>query len=199
MNPERTKQDEHEATNRSWGCDGTTDAKDQYILNIGIFYGSSTGNTEAAANAIKNALADAGDVTLAGIADTVLADFANYDALILGTSTWGFGDLQDDWIGKGDFSKVDLAGKKVAVFGTGDQQGFGDTFVDAAGILAEAAEKAGATLIGAWPTEGYDYANSAAERDGKFLGLALDDDNQDDQTADRIAAWCRQLKEELAG
>jgi flavodoxin I len=168
-------------------------------MKIGIFYGSSTGNTEAAAQAIAKALAPAGDITLANIADTASADFANYDALILGASTWGFGDIHDDWMGKEDFSKVDLAGKKVAVFGTGDQESFGDTFVDAIGILAKAAEKAGATLIGAWPTDGYEYSSSAAERDGAFLGLALDDDNQDDRTAERIAAWCSQLKQELAG
>jgi flavodoxin I len=166
-------------------------------MNIGIFYGSSTGNTEAAAGKIKDALADLGEITCESIADTAIADFANYDALILGASTWGVGDIQDDWMGKEDFSKVDLAGKKVAVFGTGDQEGFGDTFVDAVGILAKAAEKAGATLIGAWPTDGYDYSGSAAERDGKFLGLALDDDNQDDQTAERIADWCAQLKQEI--
>ncbi|MFW5803263.1 MAG: flavodoxin [Verrucomicrobiota bacterium] len=168
-------------------------------MKIGIFYGSSTGNTEAAAQAIAKTLADAGEVRIAGIAETAFAVFANYDALILGASTWGIGDIQDDWTGKDDFSGVDLSGKKVAVFGTGDQESFGDTFVDAVGILAKAAERAGATLIGAWPTNGYDYSSSAAEREGKFLGLALDDDNQDDQTDERIAAWCAQLKEELAG
>ena len=33
-------------------------------------------------------------------------------------------------------------------------------------------------------------------KDGKFLGLPLDEDNEDDQTDDRIAAWVEQLKGE---
>ena len=85
---------------------------------IGIFYGSTTGNTEAAANDIAAALGvDAANVHNVGetSADTV----AQYDTLLLGSSTWGSGDLQDDWYDFLDALKAqDLAGKKIALFGS---------------------------------------------------------------------------------
>ena len=72
-----------------------------------------------------------------------------------------------------------------------------DTFCDAIGILHEALEGTGAEFVGAWPTEGYEYLESRAEIDGEFAGLVLDDDNQDEMTADRIATWVALLQAEL--
>lgn len=166
-------------------------------MKIGIFYGSTTGNTANAAGAIKAALESLGEVSMDEIASVNVSSLSNYDLLILGSSTWGMGEIQDDWFGKEELSGVDLSGKKIAVFGTGDQAGFSDTFVDAIGLLANAAKKAGATLIGKWPIEGYDFFGSAAVRDEHFSGLALDDDNQPDLTAERIGKWTTQLKDEL--
>ena len=111
-------------------------------MNIAIIYGSTTGNTAAAANAIGKAFDDLGDVSVTPVSDG-FGSAADANLVILGTSTWGIGEIQDDWQGKEDFGGLGLAGKKVAVFGTGDQNGFGDTFVDGIGLLAEAAEKAG--------------------------------------------------------
>ena len=167
-------------------------------MKIGIFYGSSSGNTANAAKVLKAELDLLGQVDLGDIADTEIALLADYDLVILGSSTWGLGDLQDDWYGKEALQGVDLTGKKAAVFGAGDQSGFGDTFVDAIGVLAGSAEKAGATLIGKWPTDGYDFSGSVAvNEEGFFAGLALDDDNQPDLTIDRIKQWAAQLKSEI--
>lgn len=166
-------------------------------MKIGIFYGSTTGNTGDAANTLKEALSPVGPVQLNDIAGADVAAMAEYDLIILGSSTWGLGELQDDWLGKETLAGVDLAGKKAAVFGTGDQYGFADTFVDAIGALADAAQNAGATLIGQWPTTGYEYTSSAAVKDDCFVGLALDDDNQSEQTTERLEQWAEQLKGEL--
>jgi len=58
-----------------------------------VFYGSSTGNTEAAAKEIARELsADVFDV-----ASKPVHKLEAYDNLILGTSTRGIGDLQNDW------------------------------------------------------------------------------------------------------
>ena len=55
---------------------------------IGIYYGSSTGNTEAAANDIAAALGvDAANIHNVG--DTDASTVADYDTLLLGSSTWG--------------------------------------------------------------------------------------------------------------
>lgn len=167
-------------------------------MHIGIFYGSIMGNTEAAAHKAGAKVETFGAVTIHNIADAAVKTMMDYDLIILGASTWGLGDLPDDWVGKEDLHGLDLTSKRVAVFGTGNQEGYPDTFVDAIGILAQAAEKAGATLIGSWPTDGYNFENSRAVRNGLFLGLPLDDDNQAALTEQRITKWCAQLREEIA-
>ncbi len=163
----------------------------------GLFYGSSTGNTQSAAEAIAQGLGiDKNDIF--DISKATLEQMLNYDVLILGSSTWGVGDLQDDWEGFiGKFKNTNLSGKKVAVFGTGDASSYSDTFCDAVGIIAEAAEKAGATLIGTGTdSSDYSFDASKAEREGAFCGLPLDEDNESDKTNERINRWVEKLKTE---
>jgi len=162
---------------------------------IGIFFGSTSGDTGDAAEALQ---AQFDDADIFDISRTAVAKMNDYDVLILGSSTWGFGDLQDDWEAVLDeLSGLDLAGKKVAFFGFGDQSMYDETYCDALGILYEALQDSKAAFIGRWPTECYEYATSRAVMDGKFVGLALDANNQGDLTAERIAAWVAQLKTEI--
>ena len=164
------------------------------MSKIGIFYGSTTGNTESAANAIADGLGAECSAVDAG----AISRMAEYDVLVLGSSTWGLGDLQDDWDTVADsLSGLSLSGKKVAFFGTGDAVGYSDTFVDAMGILKSKLAGTGAQFIGAWPTDGYEFDESASVEGGLFVGLALDEDNQDGDTANRIAEWVGQLKGEI--
>ena len=136
---------------------------------VHVIYGSTTGMTEAVAAKIANSLG-------AQVFNVNAADAAAFDAelLVLGSSTWGIGDLQDDWAAKLDEVKGNFAGKKVAVFGLGDSQGFADSFCVAAKTIANAAKDAGATLVG-------DV-------------LKLDDTNEADQTDGKIAAWVETIK-----
>ncbi len=160
---------------------------------VGIIYGSSTGNTESAANQIQ-AQFDGGEISSVASLSS-MDELKKYDLIILGSSTWGLGDLQDDWeVQINNLKGLDLSGKKVAVFGTGDQESYPDTFVDAMGILYDAVAETKATLIGNWPVDGYDYGESRAVRDGEFVGLALDEDNQADLTEERISRWVETLK-----
>jgi len=159
---------------------------------IKVVYGSTTGNTERAADLIADKI---GGVCL-NIADAVNDDFIA-DLLILGVSTWGIGELQEDWedcISK--LSKENLKGQKVALFGLGDQSGFSDTFIDGVGTLYEKASGCGAKIIGKWSVDGYDYNSSTADLGGVFAGLALDDDNEPEKTEKRISQWVEQLKTE---
>ena len=48
-----------------------------------------------------------------------------------------------------DLPSMDLSGKKVAFFGCGDSQSYGDYFCDAVGELHDQFSATGATLIGA--------------------------------------------------
>lgn len=162
-------------------------------MKIGVYYGSSTGTTADVAQRIANELGVAnGDVH--DISSANAADVGQYDLVVLGTSTWGMGELQDDWVEFKDQLKPYLKGKKVALFGLGDSEGFGDTFCDGVGELYDEFENAGCTFIGETSVEGYSYDSSKAERDGRLVGLLLDEMNQDDLTDERIAAWVAQLK-----
>lgn len=165
---------------------------------IGIFYGSSTGSTEYVAKLLAKKL----NIETADIFDVAKVDttkLKDYNILFLGSSTLSLGELQDDWDSFIDkFKKTDLSKQKVAVFGLGDSSSYSDTFCDAIGIIAKAAQDAGATLIGnKVNTADYTFDDSVAVVDGFFCGLPLDEDNESDQTDDRISFWISQLQTEL--
>lgn len=170
------------------------------MATIGLFYGSTTGKTEEAAEAIQEALGGDGVVTLHEINDASPDDFADYDKIIIACPTWDIGGLQSDWEGfyDDDLDGIDFSGKKVAYFGTGDQIGYGENFQDAMGILESKISGQGGQTVGYWSTEGYEHEASKADKGGKFVGLALDEDNQSELTEERIAAWTTQLKSEFA-
>lgn len=164
------------------------------MKKIAIFYGSTSGNTETAAHSISKKL-NGLDVHLANIANTsdvqLLEDF---DFLILGTSTWGYGDMQDDWdLFMPKLKKADLKGKTVALFGMGDSGAYPDTFVDAMAELYEVVTQCGATVVGQVPVDNYDFDSSRAVMDDRFVGLALDEDNESDLSEKRISEWVAKL------
>ena len=164
------------------------------MKSIAIIFGSSTENTKVAAEKIAEQLAEYAP-TLVDIYDGDEKPFLTHDVLILGVSTWGVQDLQDDW---NDFypklEKLDLSGKTIALFGLGDASIYPSSFVDAMGILYEILSKKGATIIGAVSTEGYDFEYSRAVVNNLFVGLPLDDDTEPELTDERIAKWLEMLK-----
>ena len=137
------------------------------MKKIGIFYGSSSGNTQTVAETLAQKLnVDKSDIF--DVSNTSLSKINEYDVALLGSSTWGIGELQDDW-DSAPLSDLSLDGKQIAVFGAGDSSSYADSFCDAIGILAEAAVKAGATLIGnKVETSDYTYDESVAVVDGFF-------------------------------
>jgi flavodoxin I len=164
------------------------------MAKIGLFYGTQTGNTQTAAETIQKEFGGS-NVELYDVANADPDDFAAYECLIIGCPTWNIGELQADWEGfYEELESIDFTGKKVAYFGAGDQMGYADNFQDAMGILEEKISELGGTTVGHWSTDGYDFTESKAVRDGKFVGLALDDDNQSELTDSRIKQWVAQLK-----
>ena len=157
-----------------------------------VVFGSSTGTCENIANTIGEKLgAEVINVTDFS-ADTV----ANYDNLILGTSTWGAGELQDDWYdGVKVLKAADLSGKTIAIFGCGDSESYSDTYCSGMKEIYDAAE--GAKILPGVSTDGYTFDDSEAVVDGAFVGRALDDVNEDDQTEGRIDAWLGEIKGSL--
>ncbi|WP_109340987.1 flavodoxin FldB [Saliniradius amylolyticus] len=166
---------------------------------IGLFYGSSTCYTEMAAEKIQAQLGEE-LVDIHNIKDVPLKDAEGYDILIFGISTWDFGELQEDWESSWeDIRDLNLEGKVVALYGLGDQIGYTDWFQDALGMLHDELSILGVHFIGYWPNQGYEFAQSKAlTEDGDyFVGLSLDDENQFEQTDDRIQQWVNQLVDEM--
>merc|ERR1712078_83295 len=167
-------------------------------MAVGLIYSTTTGNTETVAGyiAAKTGLemVDIGDLD----GDSVAA----YDGLIIGTPTWHTGaDTErsgtawDDFI-YGDLTTCDLAGKKVAIFGVGDQSGYADNFCDAMDELSSCFSAQGAEIVGSVSTDGYDHEDSKSVDGGKFVGLPCDEDNQPELSEDRVKSWVAQIKGE---
>lgn len=161
-----------------------------------IFYGSTEGNTENIALKLKDLL---GDVDVVNVANASADDLAKYDNILFGASTWDIGELQEDWETFIDvLDEVDFSGKTIAFFGTGDADGYPDTFVDALGIIYERIKDKGAKFIGAVDTDDYTFDDSRALVDGKFIGLPIDEDNEPDKTDERLKKWADSIKGSLS-
>jgi flavodoxin I len=168
------------------------------MSKIGLFFGTQTGNTETIAEQIQKEFGGESIVSLNDVSQAEASNLSEYDCLIIGCPTWNIGEMQSDWEGLYDeLDSVDFNGKKVAYFGPGDQIGYADNFQDAMGILEEKISGLGGTTVGHWPTDGYDFTESKAVKNGKFVGLALDEDNQPELTDKRVKVWVSQLKSEL--
>lgn len=170
------------------------------MKKTGIFYGSTTGTTAEVAGEIAKAL-NVPETSVYDVAKTAPDTVGEYDVIILGSSTWGDGDMQDDM---SDFihgiEAMDLRGKEIAVFGCGDET-MSDTFCNAVGLIYDRVKKTGAKMIGGFGTIGYHYDHSAAipADAAEAEGLLIDNVNHPELTSERIARWAAQLvKEETA-
>ncbi len=159
-----------------------------------VIYGSSTGTCEAIAEKIASKLG----CEAVNVQDLTADIITNHQNLILGTSTWGAGELQDDWYdGLKTLQSSDLKGKSIAIFGCGDCATYSDTFVGGMGELYNGIKDSGAHFIGSVATDGYTFDDSEAVINGKFIGLPLDDINEDDKTDIRIETWLAQVSPNL--
>ncbi|MCL4869645.1 MAG: flavodoxin [Anaerolineae bacterium] len=167
---------------------------------IGLFYGTDTGFTEIVVKLFQEEfdLVAPHLLTVHNIGDTPVTTLQQYDHLIIGCPTWDIGQLQADWDkAYNALERLDLSGKQVAIFGLGDQYGYPDSYCDAIGILAKKFASRGATLVGFTSTDGYEFTHSEGVENGRFLGLALDEDNESDKSPGRVSEWVWQLVDEF--
>lgn len=174
------------------------------MMRIGLFYGSSTCYTEIAAEKIRDCLAerDGVEVLLHDVGKDPVQQMEGFDYLILGIPTWDYGELQEDWEDVwNQVAALNFGQKKVALYGCGDQIGYPEWFQDAMGYLCDLVVEQGAEICGYWPTAGYEFVGSLAlaEDDEHFVGLALDEENEFDQSEQRIKTWCEQVLREFSG
>lgn len=168
------------------------------MAKIGLFFGTQTGNTQTIAEDIQQELGGESVVTLHDVSNAETSDLEGYETLIIGCPTWNAGEIQSDWEDLYDkLDEVDFNGKTVAYFAPGDQVGYSYNFQDAMGILEEKISSLGGKTVGRWSVDGYNFTESKAVKNDKFVGLALDEDNQSELTDQRIKAWTTQLKQEL--
>ncbi|NVK73935.1 flavodoxin [Marinomonas sp. CT5] len=169
---------------------------------IALIYGTDTNNTEEVGHKIAKQWEELEEkVDIFNIKDITLNQLEQYSMLILGIPTWDFGGIQSDWEEIGDnLGELDLEDTVIALYGLGDQFGYGDYFVDAVGWLYEKLLPTNATFIGQWSTEGYEFEASRACVHNKetFVGLAIDEDQQFELTDQRIEQWVIQLYAERA-
>ena len=167
------------------------------MKKITIYYGSTTGTCEAIASMMAKAL-NIESSCVHNVTEMTQEELESSDVLLLGSSTWGCGDLQDDWYdGVEILKKADLAGKQVGLFSCGDGESYGDTFCEAMTLLRDALADSGCTFIGKVPADGYTFTSSTAVEEDHFIGLAIDDVNEGDKTESRIANWIKQITAEI--
>lgn len=159
-----------------------------------VIYGSTTGSCEDYANRIASKLgADVFNVT-----DVDGGKVEAYDNLLLGTSTWGEGDVQDDWYdGVKVLESANLKGRTVAIFGCGDAMGYPDSFCGGMAEIYRAVKDSGANILGMVNAGDYNYGSSQAVIDGKFVGLAIDINETDSKTEERVDKWIEEIKPSL--
>ncbi|MGN0922079.1 MAG: flavodoxin FldB [Cellvibrio sp.] len=167
-------------------------------MKVGIYYASTSGNTEIIAEQIAQVL-DAEFISLHDMSSDKFDGHQQFDLLIFGAPTWDYGHLQSDWEALWtDFLGLELNGKAVAIYGLGDQYGYAEWYLDAMGMVYEALIDRGARVIGFWPNEGYQFESSKALTSDRkyFVGLALDEESQSLLTKSRLENWCFNLVQE---
>jgi flavodoxin II len=164
-------------------------------MKIGLFYGSTTCYTEIVAEKMQATIGE-DLVDIFNIKDQPLALCLDYDFIILGISTWDYGQIQEDWESVWqDINSLDLSDKIIALYGMGDQVGYTEWFQDALGMLHEQVLVQKGNVIGHWPNIGYEFVASKAltEDEKHFVGLSIDEDTQYNLTDERIEQWCEQI------
>lgn len=167
------------------------------MKNISIIYSFKTQKTANVAKEIVKTF-DSGRIVEINAEEIDGEKFMQSDYLILGVPTWFDGELPNYWDEfVPELETLDLSGKKIALFGNGDQIGYPENFVDAIGLMANILEEQGAKIVGFTSIEGYKFEKSKGIRGNQFVGLAIDFENQSELSTKRIEAWVYQLKKEF--
>jgi flavodoxin I len=173
------------------------------MSKIGVFFGTETGTTRLVAKKIYTRLGDEVAAKPVNVNRIQPADMLQYDALILGTPSYGVGQipgyaagcLESNWAEfLAKMPQADFSGKRIAFFGLGAQERYSERFASSLRKLHDVFVGFGAEIVGAWPTEGYSFEHSAAVEGEHFVGLVLDQRTQGMHTEARLDAWVAQVR-----
>ncbi|NCB07672.1 MAG: flavodoxin [Bacteroidia bacterium] len=170
------------------------------MKKIAIFFGPEKGAVNRVADKVKQAIGD-DKVDMIPVKNATSEDIDKYDKIIFGISTvgketWHTTYSNVDWARfLPEIGKTRYEGKTIAIFGLGDHVTYAATFVDHIGLLAGELTKNGAVLTGQVPAEDYEFDESKALVDGKFLGLPVDEDFEPELTDERVAKWVKSIRD----
>lgn len=176
------------------------------MQKIGMFFGTETGTTRLISKKLYKLLGDDCAAKPINVNRITPEDFLQYDAFILGTPSYGVGDIPGQSVGcmernweefLSQLGSPDLSGKRIAMFGLGAQERYSDRFASSLMALYKVFEGLGAEMIGDWSTEGYEFEQSAAAVDDRFVGLVIDQRTQGMQTQERLSEWVETIKPQL--
>lgn len=173
---------------------------------IGILFGTNSGTTRLMAKKLARKLGeDLVGVTL-NVNRATPEAFMQYDSLILGTPTYGDGQLPSESLGAKDgawqeflvkLDGRDFSGKTIALYGLGDQVKYGAHFAGGMAKLRDFFRERGARFVGQWSTDGYEFQACEAVEDGRFCGLVVDTANQPLLTDQRLDTWVELIRAPL--
>lgn len=175
---------------------------DTMTNKIGVFFGTDTGTTRLIAKKMAKRLGDDLASKPLNVNRISAEDLLQYDALILGTPTYGINQLPGNSTGikAGSWEEflpqledLDFSGKRIALYGLGNQEKYTERFADSLIHLYRFFSQRGAEMIGAWETNDYSFEHSQSVVDGRFVGLVLDQQSQPLLTDQRITDWLSQV------
>ena len=165
--------------------------------NAGIFYATATGRTDRLVDQIE--LQWEGHLHRAELKSTDPKDLQGFDFLLLGSPTYGIGDLHHHWHDFLDGMKeLDLSKKTVGLFVMADGRFHGDSFAGALGLLFDSIQPLGGVIRGSSDPEDYQFSKTTSLRcGGQFPGLVVDWSSPGERrkTPERITRWLRQLRD----
>jgi len=169
------------------------------MSKIGLFFGPLKGSVQRVAEMVKVAFGEQ-NIEMIPVNNADATDLEKYDKIIFGISTVGQETWDQDFSNNDwskffpNISKIDYSGKTVAIFGLGDHITYSSYFVNALGALAKELMENGATLVGQVDPASYEFDDSEALIDGKFIGLPIDEDFQPELTDERVTNWVNSIK-----
>jgi len=174
------------------------------MKKIGLFYWPIKGNVETVAKKIKEVYG-ADEVDIIDLSKAEPKHLFHYQNLIMGCSTVGSESWEDatedniwyKFLHKMEDDNIDLNGKKLAIYGLGDQMRYPYNFVDGMERVFSHIVNHNITHIAQWPNEGLTFKESLALHDNMFRGLAIDLDNDEDEAGATITKWVEMIKKEI--
>lgn len=172
------------------------------MKKIGLFYWAKGGNVESVAKRLSKHF-NPDQLKMTPLDELQNVKVEEFDFFVLGGSTvgasiWQNADDNNYWrIFFDALANLKPLNKLYAIFGLGDQVLYPNHFVDGMNVIRNEMDALGGKRVGNWPVDGYKFTESESVENGKFIGLALDEDWQDDLTDERIKNWAGQIKMEF--